>query len=180
MDYTQVRVGVTIVVVIAVIFVVYVKLHARLVDAKNRIVQAYEKMDIYFRRRALMVEDLRKAAEEAGAETADLETLDQALDRAAGADGAKEKLSAESALGEVMERLAGVLPDEGAAAKLCADFEKNEGYIGRAAVIYNKKIEEYQHLRTTFPTSLLAHKFRFDEMPRYEEAGAERAAEAGA
>ena len=161
------------VVVLIVLFLILT--YNRLVKLRNRIEAAWSQIDVQLRRRYDLIPNLVESVKGyAQHERETFEAVTRARQQAQQAQGVEEKAQAENLLTGALRQLFAVAeayPQLQANQNFLALQEELTGTEGRIAFsrqFYNEQVLSYDNARETFPTSIVAGVFNFEERAYFE------------
>jgi LemA protein len=161
------------VVVLIALFLVFT--YNRLVKLRNRIEAAWSQIDVQLRRRYDLIPNLVETVKGYAAhERETFEAVTRARQQAQQAQGVEEQAQAENVLTGALRQLFAVAeayPQLQANQNFLALQEELTGTEGRIAFsrqFYNEQVLAYDNARETFPTSMVAGTFNFEERPYFE------------
>lgn len=164
-----------IVVALILVAVLGIVLYNRLVEARNRVDNAWGQVDVQLKRRYDLIPNLVETVR--GYASHERETLDavvQARGAAQAASGPEEQGAAENVLTGALRRLfalAEAYPELRAApnfADLQAQLADTENRIAVSRQIYNDSVLTYNNAVQTVPTNLVAGLGGFEARPFFE------------
>jgi LemA protein len=169
-------VAVWIVVGVVVLIALFLILtYNRLVKLRNRIEAAWSQIDVQLRRRYDLIPNLVESVKGyAQHERETFEAVTLARQQAQQAQGVEEKAQAENMLTGALRQLFAVAeayPQLQANQNFLALQEELTGTEGRIAFsrqFYNEQVLAYDNSRETFPTSVVAGMFNFEERAYFE------------
>jgi LemA protein len=161
-----------VVVLIALFLIVT---YNRLVKLRNRIEAAWSQIDVQLRRRYDLIPNLVETVKGYAAhERETFEAVTLARQQAQQANGVQEQAQAENMLTGALRQLFAVAeayPQLQANQNFLALQEELTGTEGRIAFsrqFYNEQVLAYDNSRETFPTSVVAGMFNFEERQYFE------------
>jgi LemA protein len=161
------------VVVLIVLFLIFT--YNRLVKLRNRIEAAWSQIDVQLKRRYDLIPNLVESVKGYAAhERETFEAVVRARQQAQQAQGVEEQAQAENMLTGALRQLFAVAeayPQLQANQNFLALQEELTGTEGRIAFsrqFYNEQILAYDNARETFPTSMVAGMFNFEEKAYFE------------
>jgi LemA protein len=168
--------GILVLLVIAVIAA-----YNRLVVLRNRIENAWSQIDVQLRRRYDLIPNLVETVKGyAGHERAVFERVTEARARALAAGSVGEQAQAENMLTQALRSLFAVAeayPQLRASEnfqRLQADLADTENKIMFARQFYNDTVMQYDNMRESFPTNLIANLAGFGPKEYFEAEAASR------
>ncbi|HUR78745.1 MAG TPA: LemA family protein [Acidimicrobiales bacterium] len=164
-----------LVVVVVIVGVVLVAMYNKLVRLRNRIENAWAQIDVQLQRRYDLIPNLVETVKGyASHEKGVLEGVTQARNAAMNAQGPQAKAEADNIVTGALKSLFAVseaYPDLKANQNFLAlqeELSGTEGKVAYARQFYNDAVNGYNTSIQSFPTSLLAKQFGFQEREYYE------------
>jgi LemA protein len=164
-----------IVAVVAFVVVALVLLYNQLVQARNRVDNAWSQVDVQLRRRFDLIPNLVETVRGyASHEKETFERVIAARNRAQAAEGPAEAAQAENMLTGALRQLfalAEAYPDLKAStnfSELQAQLSETENRIAVSRQIYNDTVLSYNNKVQTIPSSLVASVTGFDTRPYFD------------
>jgi LemA protein len=161
--------------VVVLLALFFILTYNRLVKLRNRIEAAWSQIDVQLRRRYDLIPNLVETVK--GYATHERETFEavtRARQQAQQAQGVEEQAQAENMLTGALRQLFAVAeayPQLQANQNFLALQEELTGTEGRIAFsrqFYNEQVLAYDNSRETFPTSIVAGMFNFEEREYFE------------
>ena len=164
-----------VVAVVAVLVLWLVWIFNRLVSLRTRVDNGWSQIDVQLRRRADLIPNLVETVKGYAAHERELfEEVTQARARSMGAQGVTEQAAAENQLTAGLRQLLAVVeayPDLKANENFLALQEEligTESKIAYARQFYNDQVMRLNTSIQSFPSSLVARAFGFEERPFFE------------
>ena len=164
---------------IALIIVIFIVYYNRFTILNNRIDNSLAQIDVQLRKRADLIPNLISTVKGYAQHERELfEKVTQARANAIGAQGMKERASAENALSDTLKSLFAVsenYPDLKASVnflELQKELADTEDKIQAARRFYNTNVMELNTKIESFPTNIFASAFSFKQMELFEIAEA--------
>jgi LemA protein len=161
--------------VIAVLVLWLVWIFNRLVSLRTRVDNGWSQIDVQLRRRADLIPNLVETVKGYAAHERELfEEVTEARTRSMGAQGVTEQAAAENQVTAGLRQLLAVVeayPDLKANENFLALQEEligTESKIAYARQFYNDQVMRLNTLIQSFPSSLVARAFGFEERPFFE------------
>jgi LemA protein len=161
--------------ILAVLLIGFVWIYNRLVSLRNRVDNGWSQIDVQLRRRADLIPNLVETVKGYAAHERELfEHVAEARARSIGAQGVTEQAAAENQVTAGLRQLMAVVenyPDLKANENFLALQEEligTESKIAYARQFYNDQVMRLNTLIGSFPASLVAGAFRFEERPFFE------------
>jgi LemA protein len=161
--------------IVAVVLIALAWIYNRLVSLRNRVDNGWSQIDVQLRRRADLIPNLVETVKGYAAHERELfEHVAQARARSIGAQGVGEQAEAENHLTAGLRQLLAVVenyPDLKANQNFLALQEElvgTESKIAYARQFYNDQVMRLNTLIGSFPSSLVARAFGFEERPFFE------------
>jgi LemA protein len=161
--------------VVAVVLIALAWIYNRLVSLRNRVDNGWSQIDVQLRRRADLIPNLVETVKGYAAHERDLfEHVTEARTRSIGARGVGEQAEAENQVTAGLRQLLAVVenyPDLKANENFLALQEElvgTESKIAYARQFYNDQVMRLNTLIGSFPSSLVARAFGFEERPFFE------------
>jgi LemA protein len=161
--------------VVAVLILWLVWIFNRLVSLRTRVDNGWSQIDVQLRRRADLIPNLVETVKGYAAHERELfEEVTEARTRSMGAQGVTEQAAAENQVTAGLRQLLAVVeayPDLKANQNFLALQEEligTESKIAYARQFYNDQVMRLNTLIQSFPSSLVARAFGFEERPFFE------------
>jgi LemA protein len=161
--------------VVAVLVLLLVWIFNRLVSLRTRVDNGWSQIDVQLRRRADLIPNLVETVKGYAAHERELfEQVTEARTRSMGAQGVTEQAAAENQVTAGLRQLLAVVeayPDLKANENFLALQEEligTESKIAYARQFYNDQVMRLNTLIQSFPSSLVARAFGFEERPFFE------------
>jgi LemA protein len=161
--------------VVAVLILWLVWIFNRLVSLRTRVDNGWSQIDVQLRRRADLIPNLVETVKGYAAHERELfEEVTEARTRSMGAQGVTEQAAAENQVTAGLRQLLAVVeayPDLKANENFLALQEEligTESKIAYARQFYNDQVMRLNTLIQSFPSSLVARTFGFEERPFFE------------
>jgi LemA protein len=161
--------------VVAVLVLWLVWIFNRLVSLRTRVDNGWSQIDVQLRRRADLIPNLVETVKGYAAHERELfEEVTEARTRSMGAQGVTEQAAAENQVTAGLRQLLAVVeayPDLKANENFLALQEEligTESKIAYARQFYNDQVMRLNTLIQSFPSSLVARAFGFEERPFFE------------
>ncbi|MBU2539593.1 LemA family protein [Patescibacteria group bacterium] len=168
-----------ILIIIVVLILWVIAIYNGLIRSRNRTKEAWADIDVQLKRRYDLIPNLVEAVKGYASHERELfEKVTQARANAIGAQGMKEKASAENALSSTLKSLFAVsenYPDLKASVnflELQKELTDTEDKIQAARRFYNTNVMGLNTKIESFPTNILASAFSFKQMELFEIAEA--------
>ena len=167
---------VIVIVVLVVLLALYlIVLYNGLVQKRNRVDNAWSQIDVQLKRRHDLIPNLVETVKGYAAhERGTFQAVTEARAAAAGARGPAEAAAAENVLSQMLGRLFAVAeayPDLKANQnflQLQEELTSTEDRIAYARQFYNDQVMRLNTLIQSFPSSIVASAFGFEERPFFE------------
>jgi LemA protein len=167
--------------VLAALALVVIAVYNRLVVLRNRIENAWSQIDVQLRRRYDLIPNLVESVKGyAGHERAVFERVTEARARAIAAGTVGEQAQAENILTQALRSLFAVAenyPQLRASEnfqRLQADLSDTENKIMYSRQFYNDTVMQYDNMRESFPTNVVARRAGFGPREYFEAEAASR------
>ncbi len=162
--------GIVVVLALAVVWI-----YNRLVTLRTRVDNGWSQIDVQLRRRADLIPNLVETVKGYAAHERELfEEVTEARARSLGASGVADQADAENQVTAGLRQLLAVVenyPDLKANQNFLALQEEligTESKIAYARQFYNDQVMRLNTLIQSFPSSIVARGFRFEERPFFE------------
>jgi LemA protein len=162
--------GIVVVLVLAVVWI-----YNRLVTLRTRVDNGWSQIDVQLRRRADLIPNLVETVKGYAAHERELfEKVTEARARSLGATGVSDQADAENQITAGLRQLLAVVenyPDLKANQNFLALQEEligTESKIAYARQFYNDQVMRLKTLIQSFPSSVVARAFGFEERPFFE------------
>jgi len=169
-----------VVAVIVIIVIWYIWAYNNFIRMKNNIEEAFATIDVYLKKRFDLIPNLVETVKGyAQHESGTLEKVTAARNSVAGSSTTEERLQNENILSGTLRSLFAVAeayPDLKANTNfmdLQRQLNQIETDIANARKFYNANVKEFNTRLLTFPTNLIARKFKFEKQPMYEVSDAQ-------
>ncbi|HXF83568.1 MAG TPA: LemA family protein [bacterium] len=167
--------------ILALLVIAVIAAYNRLVVLRNRIENAWSQIDVQLRRRYDLIPNLVETVKGyAGHERAVFERVTEARARALAAGSVGEQAQAENMLTQALRSLFAVAeayPQLRASEnfqRLQTDLADTENKIMFARQFYNDTVMQYDNMRESFPTNLIANLAGFGPKEYFEADAASR------
>jgi len=161
--------------IVAVLLLALVWIYNRLVTLRTRVDNGWSQIDVQLRRRADLIPNLVETVKGYAAHERELfERVTEARARSMGATGVADQADAENQVSAGLRQLLAVVenyPDLKANQNFLALQEEligTESKIAYARQFYNDQVMRLNTLIQSFPSSLVARAFGFQERPFFE------------
>jgi LemA protein len=161
--------------IVAFVLLAAVWIYNRLVTLRTRVDNGWSQIDVQLRRRADLIPNLVETVKGYAAHERELfERVTEARTRSLGATGVQEQADAENQVSAGLRQLMAVVenyPDLKANQNFLALQEEligTESKIAYARQFYNDQVMRLNTLIQSFPSSIVAGAFRFEERPFFE------------
>jgi LemA protein len=161
--------------IVAFVLLAAVWIYNRLVTLRTRVDNGWSQIDVQLRRRADLIPNLVETVKGYAAHERELfERVTEARTRSLGATGVKEQADAENQVSAGLRQLMAVVenyPDLKANQNFLALQEEligTESKIAYARQFYNDQVMRLNTLIQSFPSSIVAGAFGFEERPFFE------------
>jgi len=161
--------------IVGVLALAVVWIYNRLVTLRTRVDNGWSQIDVQLRRRADLIPNLVETVKGYAAHERELfERVTEARARSLGATGVTDQADAENQLSAGLRQLLAVVenyPDLKANQNFLALQEEligTESKIAYARQFYNDQVMRLNTLIQSFPSSIVAHAFGFQERPFFE------------
>ena len=161
--------------IVAVVLLAAVWIYNRLVTLRTRVDNGWSQIDVQLRRRADLIPNLVETVKGYAAHERELfERITEARARSLGATGVADQADAENQVSAGLRQLLAVVenyPDLKANQNFLALQEEligTESKIAYARQFYNDQVMRSNTLIQSFPSSLVARAFGFQERPFFE------------
>ena len=161
--------------IVAVVLLAAVWIYNRLVTLRTRVDNGWSQIDVQLRRRADLIPNLVETVKGYAAHERELfERVTEARARSLGASGVADQADAENQVSAGLRQLLAVVenyPDLKANQNFLALQEEligTESKIAYARQFYNDQVMRLNTLIQSFPSSLVARAFGFQERPFFE------------
>ena len=161
--------------IVVVLLLAAVLIYNRLVMLRTRVDNGWSQIDVQLRRRADLIPSLVETVKGYAAHERELfEHVTEARARSIGAKGVADQAEAEDQVSAGLRQLLAVVenyPDLKANQNFLALQEEligTESKIAYARQFYNDQVMQLNTLIQSFPSSIVARAFRFEERPFFE------------
>jgi len=161
--------------IVAVVLLAAVWIYNRLVTLRTRVDNGWSQIDVQLRRRADLIPNLVETVKGSAAHERELfERITEARARSLGATGVADQADAENQVSTGLRQLLAVVenyPDLKANQNFLALQEEligTESKIAYARQFYNDQVMRSNTLIQSFPSSIIARAFGFQERPFFE------------
>ena len=161
--------------IVAVVLLAAVWIYNRLVTLRTRVDNGWSQIDVQLRRRADLIPNLVETVKGYAAHERELfERITEARARSLGATGVADQADAENQVSTGLRQLLAVVenyPDLKANQNflnLQEELTGTEGRIAYARQFYNDQVMRLNTLIQSFPSSIIARAFGFQERPFFE------------
>ena len=161
--------------IVAVVLLAAVWIYNRLVTLRTRVDNGWSQIDVQLRRRADLIPNLVETVKGYAAHERELfERITEARARSLGATGVADQADAENQVSTGLRQLLAVVenyPDLKANQNFLALQEEligTESKIAYARQFYNDQVMRLNTLIQSFPSSIIARAFGFQERPFFE------------
>ncbi len=179
MTWLWILIGVVVIIVV-IIAIWYIWAYNKFIKMKNNIEEAFSTIDVYLKKRFDLIPNLVETVKGyAKHESGTLEKVTAARNAVASSSTTEERLQNENILSGTLRSLFAVseaYPDLKANTNfmdLQRQLNQIETDIANARKFYNANVKEFNTSLQTFPTNLIARKFKFEKQPMYEVSDAQ-------
>lgn len=174
MTWLWVLIGIVAAVVV-IIVIWYIWAYNNFIKMKNNIEEAFATIDVYLKKRFDLIPNLVETVKGyAKHESSTLENVTAARSNVANSSTTEERLQNENILSGTLRSLFAVAeayPDLKANTNfmdLQQQLKQVEMDIANARKFYNANVRQFNTSLQTFPTNLIARKFKFEKQPMFE------------